>query len=83
MVQFYGHEEKCSVKQPNEKLIAFQRIHLDPGETKTVTQSVPAMRMAIYDETQHRFVVEPGVFDVMAASSAADIRSKGQYDVTR
>jgi beta-glucosidase len=83
VVQFYGHEEKCSVKQPNEKLIAFQRIHLDPGESKTVTQSVPALRMAIYDETQHRFVVEPGVFDVIAGSSSADVRSKDHFEVTR
>jgi beta-glucosidase len=83
VVQFYGHEEKCSVKQPNEKLVAFARIHLDPGETKTVTQSVPVNRMAIYDVTQHHFVVEPGTFDVMVGSSSADIRSRAQYEVIK
>jgi len=83
VVQFYGHEQKCSVKQPNKKLIAFGRIHLEPGETKTVTQEVPVDRMAIYDESQHKFVVEPGVFDVMVGSSSKEIASKGRFEVTQ
>jgi beta-glucosidase len=83
VVQFYGHEEKCSVKQPNQKLIAFERIHLNPGEKKTVTEEIPATRLSIYDETQHKFVVEPGTFDVMVGSSSKDIRGKSKYHVTR
>ena len=83
VVQFYGHERQCSVKQPIQKLIAFQRIHLEAGESRTVTADVPADRMAIYDVNQHKFVVEPGVFDVLVGSSAKDIRSKATYQVTQ
>jgi beta-glucosidase len=83
VVQFYGHERECSVKQPIEKLIAFERIHLDPGQTTTVKQRVPVSRMSIYDVSQHRSVVEPGVFDVMAGSSATDIRARDHYEVIR
>jgi len=82
VVQFYGHQQRCSVKQPNQKLIAFERVHLEPGEKKTVTQDVPVDRMSIYDVKEHKFVVEPGKFDVMAGSSAKDIRSRGQYEVS-
>lgn len=81
VVQFYGHEEKCGVKQPNQKLIGFQRIHLERGETKKVVQQVPVSRMAIYHEAQHKFVVEPGVFDVMVGVSSNEIKSRGQYQV--
>jgi beta-glucosidase len=81
VVQFYGHEKVCSVKQPDKKLLAFERIYLAPGEKKVVTQQVPADRMAIYDEKIHKFVVEPGVFEVMAGSSSEDIRARGQYEV--
>jgi beta-glucosidase len=83
VVQFYGHQQQCSVKQPIEKLIAFQRVHLDPNQTRAVEQSVPVSRMSIYDEKQHQFVVEPGTFDVMACSSSADIRTRGEYEVTK
>lgn len=83
VVQFYGHERVCSVKQPIEKLIAFERIHLNPGESRTVSAEVPADRMAIYDEKTHRFLVEPGLFDVMAGSSSKEIHSRAEYEVVK
>jgi len=83
VVQFYGHQRVCSVKQPKLKLIAFQRIHLRAGEKRTVAVSVPADRMAIYDEKTHRFVVEPGMYDLMAGSSSGDIRARGAYEVVK
>ncbi len=82
VVQFYGHQRQCSVKQPNQKLIAFARVHLEAGGKKTVTQDVPADRMSIYEVKPHKFVVEPGRFDVMVGSSAKDIRRRGQYEVS-
>ncbi len=81
VVQFYGHELQCSVKQPLEKLVGFQRVHLEAGERKRVTLEVPVNRMAIYDVKSHQFVVEPGVFEVRVGSSSADIHSKAQYSV--
>ncbi len=81
VVQFYGHEQKCSVKQPNQKLIAFERIHLNPGEAKTIKQTIPANRLAIYSEALHKFVVEPGTFDVMVGGSAKQIVGHGSYEV--
>jgi beta-glucosidase len=83
VVQFYGHQRVCSVKQPKMKLIAFQRIHLRAGEKRTVAVSVPADRMAIYDEKTHRFVVEPGMYDLLAGSSSGDIRARGAYEVVK
>jgi beta-glucosidase len=77
VVQFYAHQQQCSVKQPIQKLIAFERVHLKPGETKTVSQPVPASRMAIWDVNQHQFVVAPGPFDLLAGSSSSDIRARG------
>lgn len=83
VVQFYGHQKECSVKQPNQKLVGFERIHLDAGEKKTVTQTIPVERMAIYDVNLHKFVVESGEFEVMVGSSSKDIRSRASYEVTK
>jgi beta-glucosidase len=82
-VQFYAHQRQCSVKQPIEKLIAFQRIPLEPGEKKTLSRELSVDQMAIYDVNEHKFVVEPGTFDVMAGSSSTDIRSRGQFEVAK
>jgi beta-glucosidase len=83
VVQFYGHQEKCSVKQPNQKLIGFERVHLNAGETRKVSVEVPANRLAIYDESLHRFVVEPGTYDVMAGGSSKQIECREVYEVVK
>ena len=83
VAQLYVHQEKSSVKVPVKELRGFQRISLQPGETKTVTFTLPASKLAIWDETTHGFVVNPGAFDVMVGASSADIRSKDQFEVVQ
>lgn len=82
VVEFYAHQRQCSVKQPIEKLAGFSRIHLDPGQTQKVSHDLDISRLAIWDVGQHRFVVEPGTFDVMAGSSSKDIRARSHFEVT-
>ena len=74
VVQLYVHQPKSSGKRPAKELRGFQRISLQPGETRTVTLALPAEKLAFWDETTHGFRVEPGVFDVMVGASSADIR---------
>lgn len=81
VVQVYVHDVEASVKRPTKRLVGFERIPLNPGQTKTVSFSVPAERLAFWDEKKHAWVVEPGAFDVMVGSSSADIRLKGQFHV--
>ena len=83
VAQLYVHQEKSSVKVPVKELRGFQRISLQPGETKTVTFTLPASKLAIWDETTHGFVVNPGKFDIMVGASSADIRLEDRIEVTR
>jgi beta-glucosidase len=83
VVQLYVHQVKSSVKRPAKELRGFERINLKPGETKTVTLSLPVEKLAFWDETTHGFVVEPGTFEVMVGASAADIRAKDQIEVAK
>ena len=72
---------KSSVPRPSKELRGFQRLTLQPGEKKTVTLQVPAEKLAFYDETVHKFVVEPGAFDVMVGGASDDIRLTDQVTV--
>jgi beta-glucosidase len=83
VVQLYTHDVECSVVRPVKELRGFQRISLKPGETKTVKITVPGEKLSFYDEKTHKFVVEPGTFDILVGSSSADIRLKGQFDVIK
>ncbi len=81
VVQLYVHDVVSSVKRPVKELRGFQRISLNPGEKQKLTFTVPAEKLAFYDEKTHGFIVEPGMFDIMIGSSSEDIRASGQVKV--
>lgn len=82
VIQLYVHQTQSSVKRPKEQLAAFERIHLAPGEKKTITLVLPAEQLAFWDSDQKKFAVEPGTFDIMVGSASDDIRLKAQLEVT-
>lgn len=83
VVQLYVHDVECSVKRPSKELRGFERISLNPGQTKTVTFTLPGEKLAFYDEKTHGFIVEPGAFDLLVGSSSEDIRLKTQLNVIK
>jgi len=74
VVQVYIHDEYSSIVRPIMELKAFRRITLKPGEQRTVTFALGKQAFAFYDVDTKGWVVEPGVFKVMVASSSQDIR---------
>jgi beta-glucosidase len=83
VAQLYVHEVKPSVKRPAKELRGFTRVSLNPGETRSLNFTLPAEKLAFWDEKTPAFVVNPGAFDVMVGSSSEDIRAKARLDVTR
>jgi beta-glucosidase len=80
VVQLYTHELVTSVTTYEKNLRGFERIHLKPGETKTVTFVLTHDALALWDRQMH-FVVEPGKFKVMIGSGSEDIRLTGQFEI--
>jgi beta-glucosidase len=82
VAQMYVHQVKSDVVQPIKSLRGFQRVVLEPGETKHVTIALPASQVSYYDVATHKFVVAPGMFNVMIGSSSDDIRLRANLEVT-
>ena len=82
VAQLYVHEQKPAVKRPDKELRGFQRVTLRPAETKTLTFTFRADRLAYYDESRRAFVVKPGLFDMWLGASSADIRARGTVEVS-
>ncbi|HHY85596.1 MAG TPA: hypothetical protein GYA07_08700 [Verrucomicrobia bacterium] len=76
VVQLYVRALGSRVTRPQKELRGFERIGLKPGERRTVRFSLPAAKLAFWDETVGRFVVEPGSYEVMIGASSADIRAR-------
>jgi beta-glucosidase len=81
IVQLYAHDAFASVPRPIKELRGFQRIHLDPGQSRTVTFTLAAKDLAFWDTASHAWRVENGVFDIAVGASSADIRAQGSLTV--
>jgi beta-glucosidase len=67
VVQLYGRDLHGSVVRPVVQLLGYQRVTLGPGESATVTFTVPTQRFAFSDRSMTR-VVEPGDVEVWVGS---------------
>jgi len=81
VVQLYMHQQRSRDKVPLRQLEAFERVHLEPGETKTVRLTVDASDLAHWDVTRNRWVVERSAYDVMVGASSTDIRQSATVSV--
>jgi beta-glucosidase len=74
VVQLYVKHLGSKVERPKQELKGFQRIALEPGETRTVQLNLKAADLAYWDEQHKVFQVERESIRLMAGSSSADIR---------
>ncbi len=80
-VQLYIHEKYAPVSRPVKQLRGFERVALDPGETKTVTLKLIPEDLQLLDIDMHWRVV-PGEFEIMVGRSSADIPLQEVLKVT-
>ncbi len=83
VVQLYIRDKESSVTRPLKQLVGFERIPLQPKETKTVRFIVPAKELGFWDVDKKAFFVEPGEFDVLVGSSSNEIKQVGLFKVVR
>jgi beta-glucosidase len=80
-VQLYIHETYAPVSTPVKRLRGFERVALEPGETKTVNFTLTPEDLQLLDRDMH-WVVAPGDFEIMVGRSSQDILLKGTLKVT-
>ena len=82
VVQLYICDDVSSYTTPAKQLRAFERIHLEAGESQIVTFTLNKKSMMLYMQDDE-WVVEPGSFSLMIGSSSQDIRLQRKIYVTQ
>ena len=77
VAQLYVRQDVSSVETPERALKGFSRIHLKPGETKSVSFRIPQKQLAVWN-AEGKWVVEPGNFTAWVGG-ASDASLKGQF----
>ncbi|MBD8387690.1 glycoside hydrolase family 3 N-terminal domain-containing protein [Dysgonomonas sp. BGC7] len=80
IVQLYIRDNHSSVTTYEKVLRGFERIHLKPGEEKTVHFTLTPQDLGLWNK-HNDFVVEPGTFSVMVGASSENILLKGTFEV--
>lgn len=82
VVQLYVRDVASGVDRPDKELKAFEKVHLAPGESKTVRFSLDRRAFAYYDVARKDWVVEAGDFELLFGSSSRDLRGSATVAVT-
>ncbi|WP_445733009.1 beta-xylosidase [Mariniflexile sp.] len=71
VIQMYVRDDFASVGRYNKMLKGFERIALNPGETKTVAFELNFDNLSIYNQEMKK-VVEPGDFTISVGASSLE-----------
>ena len=78
--QLYVRHPDAPVPRPIRELKGFKRITLQPGERKRVAFTMDTKLLGYYDEAM-RYVIVPGVIEVMVGDSSEHLPLTGQFEI--
>jgi beta-glucosidase len=82
VVQLYVRRLQAAPGEAQQALRGFQRIHLTPGERRTVAFVLDAPQaLRHYDDARGAYVVTPGAYEVRIGGSSADTRVQAGFTV--
>jgi len=74
IVQAYIRDEVARLPRPEKELQAFDKVFLQPGETKDATLTLNKYSVGYYDTDIPSWIAEEGVFKVLIGASSVDIK---------
>ena len=79
VAQLYISDLESSVDRPLKELKGFEKVYLQPGESKTVEFTFGREALSFFDAEKHAWVAEPGKFKVLVGASSEDIRTEAEF----
>ena len=78
VAQIYVGDHHAPVPRPLKELKGFEKVSLNPGETKHVQMALDRRAFSYYDVKNHQWTIAPGEFEILVARSAAQIELTGK-----
>ena len=82
VVQLYIADTESSVQRPVKELKAFDKIELNPGESKNLSFTLNKRDFSYYSKLYDRWLAESGEFEILVGSSSRDIRLQSSIYLT-
>ena len=78
VVQLYVKDCTSSAIRPEKELKGFEKVFLNPGETKTVTMELDKRSFAWYNTELHDWFAASGEYKLLVGTSSRDIHLEGR-----
>lgn len=81
VVQLYVGDKESTVLRPIRELKGFEKVELQPGESRDVTFTLDKRAFAYWNAAIHDWHVETGAFTIEVGQSSRDIEVSGEVTV--
>ncbi len=81
VAQLYIAAPGAEIDRPVKELKGFEKVFLQPGESKTVRFRLNTRSFSYYHAAEGNWFCEPGMYRVLIGSSSADIRLESELKV--
>ncbi|MGN0215111.1 MAG: fibronectin type III-like domain-contianing protein, partial [Prevotella sp.] len=78
-VQLYIHDVESSVDRPYKELKGFQKVFLQPGESRDVTITIGRDALSFWSEQDNGWRAEPGEFEALVGTASDDLPLKAAF----
>ena len=82
VAQLYVKDSESTIFVAEKELKAFDKVYLEPGETKKVTLTLDKRAFAFYNVIAKDWTVESGEFEILVGASSRDILLSDKVTVT-
>lgn len=79
VIQLYIHENGGLFRRPQKELRNFEKVYLQPGETKRVSFSLSRKDFEVYSDVCHKWGVQSDTYEILLNTSAAE--NVGRYSL--
>jgi beta-glucosidase len=83
VAQVYVSDDHAKIARPAKELKGFEKVALQPGETKHVSIDLDSRAFAYYDTDAKKWNIAPGKFGILVGDSSAALDLKGSVEVTK
>ena len=81
VAQLYISAKNLGIDKPVKELKGFDKVLLNPGESKTVKLQIAKNDFAYFDEQSHSWKVDPDSYDVLVGASSRDLKLKTTVEI--
>lgn len=81
VVQLYIHDDESSLERPYKELKGFQKVYLEPGESKEVSITIDNEALSFYDDKTGSWKSEEGYFEALVGNASDNLPLKLKFQL--